>query len=122
MAELKLLEQLTGWIEYRLKTDLLDPPVLRVRLRPLDAFDWRDAMPVNGEHRLGLATLEVAVEAVAEWDLSQNGQPIPIPADRKKKIATLRPLMAEEVAVREGTLLAHAIIADAQNRELFLKN
>jgi len=132
MGAIKAREQLSPWVEYELETDQLDPPVLRVRLRPIDPFAMADVMHVDGGVRVGQALLEVAVNAVAEWDLTENGKPIPMV--EATKLATLRPIMAESVKgrdtiVRTGdveehipTLLAIAIFEDGRDKKLFLKN
>jgi len=115
----KKLEQLSGWLEYKLLTDKLDPPVFKCRLRPVDAFNMMDGIPADGKFKMGRATVEVVIEAVAEWDLMENGEPIPVTAETKA--GYLRPIIAEVVEGRD-TLLGIAIVQDAQNRELFLKN
>lgn len=116
MANIKRLEQLTGWLEYELETTLLDPPTLRVRLRPIDTFDLGDVL--DGATIKPTATLGLAIRAVADWELTQDGQPLLMTEDIKA--AVLRPLMSEKV--KDRTILGIAIIQDAQNRELFLKN
>lgn len=122
MADVKYrpLEPLSGWMEYPLLTNLLDPPIFRCRLRPIDFYNLMDGLG-GGEIKLGKATMETAIEAIAEWDLTSNG--IPIPPTLENKIAWIRPIIAEQVADRDpGILLGIAIVMDAQKRENFLKN
>ena len=118
MANIKRLEQLTGWIEYALVTTLLDPPVLKLRLRPLDSFSMVTTDPAATTFRFGQFAVDNAIEAVAEWDLADNG--VPIPVTPENKVLYLRPILAEVVEGRG--LLGLAILEDAQDRGLFVKN
>jgi len=123
MSEVKFkpLEPLSAWVEYPLITDKLDPPVFRCRLRSVDMFNLMDTVDGSGKFKAGKATLECAVEAVAEWELTRNGEPIP--ATPENKLAWLRPIIAEQVADKpDGIVLGVAILLDARNRENFLKN
>jgi len=118
VANIKRLEQLTGWIEYALATTLLDPPVLKLRLRPLDSFSMVTTDPAATTFRFGQFAVDNAIEAVAEWDLCAEG--VPIPVTPENKVLYLRPILAEPVEGRG--LLGLAILEDAQNRELFVKS
>lgn len=123
MAEVKYkpMESVSGWIEYPLVTTELDPPLIKLRLRPVNMFNMIDGAAGGGGVKLGRATLEAAVDAVADWDLCVSGVPIPVTAENK--MAWLRPIIAEQVEGKpEGILLGIAILMDAQNRENFLKN
>ena len=125
--------QLSGWMEYPLlgdrrddqgkllPSDKLDPPIFRCRLRPVDEFNMIDGFLEGGKikPKMGRATVEVVMEAVAEWDLEENGTPIPCTSENKALY--LRPIIADLVEGR-NTLLGIAIVQDAQNRESFLKN
>ena len=114
------LQPLSDWLEYALLTSKLDPPVFRCRLKPVDLFSIMDGAD-GGPFKVGKVTLEASVEAVAEWDLCVDGTPIPLTAENK--MSWLRPIITEPVANRgEGVLLGTAILQDAQNKELFLKN
>jgi hypothetical protein len=118
VANIKRLVQLTGWVEYKLETALLDPPILKVRLRPLDSFSMVTIDPGDPSFRYGKFATDNAIEAVAEWDLTENG--VPIPVTPENKVLYLRPILAEVVEGRG--LLGLVILEDAQNRELFVKN
>ena len=123
MANIKYrpMEQLSAWLEYRLVTDMLDPPVFRCRLRPITALDIYDSAGAGGTVRMGRLTLDLAIEAVAEWDLATEG--VPIPLTPETKAGWLVPLLTEQVEGRDdGMLLGIAIVGDAGNRENFLKN
>jgi len=117
----KRLEQLSAWIEYTLITTLIDPPVLRVRLRPTDAFDVADSLVgVSGIPVYGRALLTQALNAIAEVDLVDlEGKPIVLSAENRE--AVLRDLLTENVDGR-GTMLGIVVVEDSKKRELFLKN
>jgi hypothetical protein len=117
----KQMEQISGWIEFRLATKLLDPPVLRLRLRPIDLYNVIDEIAVRGNPKLGSTTLSSIVEAVADWDLSADG--VPIALSPENKMGWLRPLVTERIDGEEdGSLLGVAILLAARNRENFVKN
>ena len=118
MANIKKLEQLTGWVEYKLLSTLLDPPILKLRLRPLDSFSMVTADPAGASFAYGRFAADNAIEAVAEWDLTENG--VAIPVTPENKVLYLRPILAEMVEGR--SLLGLAILEDAQDRGLFVKN
>ena len=115
------MEPLSAWMIYELASDLLDPPTLRLRLRPIDLYSIVDGVAPDGSIRYGSATVEAVIAAVAEWDLTQEG--VPIPCSDLTKAGWLRPLLDQPVRGRkQGELLAVAILHDARNRENFLKN
>lgn len=118
MANIRRLEQLSGWIEYPLTTALLDPPILKVRLKPMDSLSMVSVDPASPEFSFGRFAVDNALGAVAEWDLTENGTAIPV-SDETKALY-LRPLLAEPIEGRG--LLGLAILEDAQNRDFFLKN
>lgn len=123
MANIKYapMEQLSCWLEYRLVTDKLDPPVFRCRLRPVTGLNLIDGYDEGEKFRLGKMTQEVAIEAVAEWDLANDGVPIPLTAENKTGL--LIPIIDAQIEGKpSGYLLGVALIADAKKRENFLKN
>jgi hypothetical protein len=120
MANIKQkFEQLTGWIEYKLESNILDPPILKLRLRPL--YEFSKILPEDYGHS-GQVIAENVFEVVAEWDLTDNGERIPLTEDNK--VRYLAPLLQEKLKDQSITrsLLGLAIYEDAQNRALFLKN
>jgi hypothetical protein len=117
VANIRKMEQLSAWVEYKLASDLLDPPVLKVRLRHLDALGLVNPN-VGGSFQSGHFAAANAIEAVGAWDLCDEGTPIPLTLDNK--VLYLRPLLSEVVEGRG--MLGLVILEDCQNRELFLKN
>jgi hypothetical protein len=114
------MEPTTDWLEYRLVTTQLDPPVFRCRLKPIDMFNMIDGFMAGESSKMGQATIEAVVEAIVDWDLSLEGTPIPLTPENK--MAWLRPIIAEQVEGKDaGILLGIAILMDGRNRENFLK-
>lgn len=113
---------LSEWIEYKLRGAKLEPPVLRLRLRPLDRFDILDATLEDGALRAGRTIAAAAAKAVVEWDLEdQEGKPIPCNEDTKA--VHLGELLGEELEdEKPGMLLGIKIVKDARARDTFLKN
>lgn len=124
MANIKYhpIEPLSGWLEYKLATDKLDPPVFRCRVRPITDLNFFDAVHIADEtFKAGRTAQDLAIEAVAEWDLSVEGVPVPLTPETKTRY--LLPIIAEQVEGREpGILLGVAIVQDARRAETFLKN
>lgn len=121
MGEVKYkpIEPVSRWLEYRLDTTLLDPPVFRCRVRPIDLFSFYEE--IEAGMRWGKATIAAVIDAIVEWDLTNNGVPIPVTDQTKSE--WLRPLVALPVLERgDGMLLGIAVLIDARNRENFLKN
>lgn len=134
MPEAKKLEALTGWITYELEpTDLIEGTAVKFRLRYLDSLDMADAYS-RTKGSLLLVARDMAMAAVAEWDLTVGGSPLPVTDETKA--AYLRPILGAMLPVTEddkrraeaagtepvGLSLAVAIARDAQKRSLFLKN
>lgn len=114
------LEQLSCWLEYRLVTDKLDPPVFRCRLRPVTGLNYIDGEDGSG-FKLSRAVLEIAIDAVAEWDLTAGGVPVPLTAETKR--GYLIPIIDQQVeGLADGNLLGVVLVRDGQRRENFLKN
>lgn len=120
MANARRIAQVSDWIEYQLGTVLLDPPVLRVKLRPMDGFDSMNNAPMDEEiYRTGQFIVENALAAVVEWDVAEDGKPLPLGPETK--LAVLRALLGEPVAGR-GILLGLAIFRDSRDKKAFLGN
>lgn len=116
------LNPTTDWIDYELESAALDPPVFRCRLRPVTNLNLYDGVAAGGgSPKPGRTIQEVAIEAVADWDLAVEGTPIPLTPENKR--GWLIPIIGEQVKGREpGMLLGICIVQDAQKKENFLKN
>jgi len=117
-------ERLTAYspeITYKLKTSLIEPPELTLRLKPLDRIGLLDAAGWGAEMKLGKIIAAAALEAVIGWDL-QNEASEPIPLTEENKQRYLLPLLSAEIADgRPGELLGIKIFTDATDPDLFIK-
>lgn len=109
------VEQLSGWLEYRLVTEKLDPPVFRCRLRFINPLNTLDGFFAEGKMRFS----RILLDAIAEWDLATDG--VPIPLTDENKTTHMSELVGEAVDGR-GIALGMALLEDAGNRENFVKN
>jgi hypothetical protein len=117
MADIRKLEALTDWITYDLMgTPLLSEPQIKVRLRYLDNLEAADEFMQNNM-RSPLANAALALRAVAEWNLTEDGKPIPI--NRETKALYLRPLLGLPLAltVEEEALRDKKRASDAAGAE-----
>jgi hypothetical protein len=125
MAEIRLIEPTTGEIEYHIKTDLLNPPILKVKLRPITHLDTVDTY-ADGVRSISGLGLGRALAAIAEWDLTLDGKPLPCTDEVKAKYRPwLNLLLAqhlEESTDDYPVWLASAIVKVAQDEKSFLKN
>lgn len=112
------MEPESGWLEYVLVTDKLEPPVFRCRVKPIDVFNMMDGHVEGEDFKMGRMTLEAVVDAIVDWDLQVDGTPIPVTPENK--MSWIRPIIAEQV-VGKGQVLGIAILFDARNRDNFLK-
>lgn len=120
MAELKERKARSDWIKYELDTKELDPPVVSLRLQPIESITNVDSW--GGDGRIMLfseVVLRKAMTCVAEWDLTTKGKPLPI-EDPKIKERALRRLLGEKLKGQKE-LLGNAIIGYAQNLDNFSK-
>ena len=114
MAELLSLRT-SVWKEFKLDTKLLDPPVLKLKLKPMFAmddmtrsFDILDDLPTTKEAEslakikakvvtIGKKNISSLLDYITGWDLTQKGDPIP--CNQKQKEAHLNRLMWESIEV-----------------------
>jgi hypothetical protein len=122
LAEIKIEKIPTAevWAEFKLRTDLLDPPVIKLRLKPAfrssilrEIFYFYAKRPEKQKkqdikesemfERLVDAAIAVILKNVVDWDLMKNGEPIP--CDEENKRYFLEPLLwdlAEEKVEAKG--------------------
>jgi hypothetical protein len=127
MSELKMFKVESGWLEFELDTKLpFDPPVIKVRVRMLTDLDTVDAYG-DGARKLSAVTLSRALAAIVEWDLVQDGKPLPCTDEVKDEYGPqLKMLLAQPLKALEGATmprhLAMEILKAAQDEGTFLKN
>lgn len=121
MAEIKKkFKPLSEWLEYELETKLLDPPKIRLRLAPIfgfsameQAFLGTTLLPITK------AIAEAVVDAVKDWDITEEGKPLPL--DDVTKRGVLLPLFSEKIKGRKD-ILGVELFNYGANEENFLKN
>jgi hypothetical protein len=111
----------SDWVTFELDTDLIDPPVIRLRLRPVLPLAGRNAGPGALWASYMVAA---AIDAVAEWDLTDEleGGPVPCDDEHKSRLQNgLRLLFSRTVKGSTDTL-AWAVLGYAADERNFLKN
>jgi hypothetical protein len=121
LSEFKERKAISDWQEFKLDTKELDPPVIKLKLKPIESITNIDSFNMAGKPRLfSEIVLMKAMACVAEWDLKRKGEPLPID-DLAIKERVLRRLLGENLK-GEKKLLGNAIIEYSTNLENFLKN
>ena len=121
MSEIKERKATSDWIKYELETKELDPPIVELKLSPLESIT--DVDNWSGGMRMRLfseVVLQKAMICVADWKLTQNGEPLDI-KNRIIKERVLRRLLGEKLKGKKE-LLGNAIMEYAQNLDNFSKN
>ena len=99
MANIKKLIALSEWLTYEFDSAyldpriILDPPILKLRVRPINVMVLSDIEPK--ELKQSSMTFEMAVDAIQEWDLADEGTPIP--CDEKNKRFHLPILLNQKI-------------------------
>jgi len=123
MPEIKELNP-TAELVLNLATKIVDPPNIRLTVRPLSFLKAIDIM--NTEKKApeySRVLVEEVLDCVVGWDLMKAGEPIPV--TEVTKGAYLAPLLREAVLDEKGTvknLLIFEIRDFAGATENFLKN
>jgi hypothetical protein len=118
MANLKPVEPLSDWQTYEIENTILDPPIIRLRLKPVENLAVYD-IPQGEEVKRSKIAKELLFESVVEWDLTMDGKPIPCTDENKRKYL---PLFLGNVVKGTQGYLGFAILAFAADLENFLKN
>lgn len=126
MGELKERKARSEWIKFELDTKEIDPPVIELRLSPIESITNIDSFDRTGKFKVfSEVVLMKAMACIAEWDIQQNGKPLPI-EDLEIKERVLRRLLGERLKKKkedeQAKLLGNAIIEYSTNFENFLKN
>ncbi len=119
MAEIKRLIAMSEWLEFHLDSKgLLDPPVFRVRVRPISLMTTYDVK----EARTSTMLKEAIVEAIRDWEFTENGKPVPCTEEAKKDLReTLEAILGAQVEGRPGVLVGTEILGYAGDMANFLK-
>jgi len=122
MSELVKRFKQSDWLEYELETDLIEPPVLKLKVTPLNRIYSIDSYIGIGNQLKKTTTAQVLaaliLDVVQEWDLTLKGKPVPVTDENKRKY--LFPLLGEKVKGKGMTLLGFELfnyVADLDNFE-----
>ena len=125
MTEFKERKARSEWIKFELETKELDPPVIELRLSPIESITDVDSFDGTGKLKsFSEVVLMKAMSCVVEWDIKQNEKLLPI-EDLEIKERVLRRLLGEHLKGKKDEkrkLLGNAIIEYSTNLENFLKN
>lgn len=125
MSEFKERKALSEWIKFELDTKELDPPVIELRLSPIESITNVDSFDGSGKIKpFSELIVAKAMQCVAEWDIEQKGKLLPI-EDLEIKERVLRRLLGEKLKEKKGDeikRLGTAILEYSTNLENFLKN
>jgi hypothetical protein len=122
MAQIKKeILALSEWLSIELLSNsVIDPPVLKLRLKPINRLESVDFMERTEDRvKYGSYIIGAAMEAVHDWDLAGlDGKPLPL--DETNRNSYLKVLLGEQTA--DGILLGYVIYEFASNVGNFLKN
>jgi len=120
MGNIKNLKPLSEWLTFELETDILDPPVVKFKVRPITGMAGLNIE--EGDRSRSSTFIEMVLDAIQEWDLADNGEPIPCTEETKQIHATyLRCLLGTKLKNKKG-LLGLELAVYAADAENFLKN
>ena len=121
MSELKKINPESGWMEFKLGPNaLLQPPVLRCKLRPSSDLENVDLYS-EGVLKPSEGTVHRALAAIVAWDLTEGDKPVPCTAEEKEvRYQPFRLLMAQ--VTDGGSFLGTEILTAAKDIKNFLKN
>lgn len=128
----KKIQALSEWLTFTLDTTIISPPVIKVKVRPINGIqsgDFLSTLP-TGEIAFGSYMVDTAADAIREWDLTDSeGRPLPLSTDNRQ--GYLRLLLASRI-VEDGETkdrdeakdkyFAKEIFNYASDLDNFLKN
>lgn len=121
MGEFKERKAISEWIKFELDTKELDPPVIELRLSPIESITAVDGFDQDGGVRpFSEIMLGIAMDCVQEWDVKQKGKLLPIEDPQIKK-AVLKRLLGEKLKGKTK-FLGTAIAEYAKDLDNFVKN
>jgi hypothetical protein len=123
MGDIKKIEPLSGWASFELDTTVLNPPIVKLKVSPIDLGQVKDVVDAGRGGKFSLVEKELLIEAVKEWDISLDGVALPCSEENKRKYLWL--LLGLPVKAKEGEtgqVFAHELLAYASDLENFVKN
>jgi hypothetical protein len=122
MAQIKKeILALSEWQSFELLSNsVIDPPVLKLRLKPINRLESVDFLDRTEDRvKYGSYIIGAAMEAVHDWDLTGlDGKPLAL--DVVNRNSYLKVLLGEQTT--DGKLLGQAIYDYASDVGNFLKN
>ena len=110
------------WIEYALSTKLVDPPILKLKLKYMSPYEVMPTAKETEKIYDPKFLLELAAKAILDWDLTDEfGKKIPV----EKAVDILKVIGGEAVSRKKGeeekksTTLLVAIIEDIGDPDFF---
>lgn len=83
MANIKRLIALSEWQTYELEpSKVLDLPSLKIKIKPIDSIAGLNAD--EGDRKFSAMIREMLIDAVQEWDIADDGKPIPCNDETKR--------------------------------------
>ena len=128
MADIKKLIGLSDWLTYRLKTTILNPPEIKLRMRPISGLAPLDSTlnPDLKQLRLSKIIIDSVMDVIEEWDVCIEGKPLELTPENKA--VYLAPLLGEVIEKSENSttyepdvLLGLELLTYGRNLENFLK-
>jgi hypothetical protein len=120
VAELKKkLEPLTDWIRFEIDTDIIDPPEISLRFRPVNpavVFDMKG----GDQQKYSSYIIEVLVDAIVEWDLRWQDKPYPCTEEAKRPF--IMSIVGAFIKDKPGRMFGFAALDAASDQSNFLKN
>jgi len=116
MANIKKLIALSEWLTYELETTILDPPILKIKVRPINAMATTDVGIEN--LKFGAVMIEMVIDAVQEWDIADEGNPI-LCNDEMKRLHL--PFLLSQKIKGKDTLLGIEVLRYAGDIEHFIR-
>jgi hypothetical protein len=112
-------------VEFRLDTKIIDPPILKLKLKPLDFLTMVDIVTKEKTMpKYSRVLIEEVMDCIVDWELAKkDGEKIPV-TDENKRLYLSR-LLQEPTISETGeyeTMLIYAIRNFAEKTENFLKN
>ena len=118
--EIKNIEVLSEWLEFKLETKLINPPIIKLKVSPIYSIAAVDHVDEKGEVKsLTKLIVDEVLAATKEWDLTLDGKPVPVDDESKRRC--LLPLLGIKIK-RKESLLGLALFTYASNLENFVKN
>lgn len=88
MIESKKGKQESEWIEYKLETDLIRPPIIKLKIVPLlNRIEKMMKFHIKGNYKPETKFLIMRIlGAVIDWNLTKNRKKLPVTDENKRNV------------------------------------